>query len=817
MHSFLQDFRYGVRILSKTPGSTLAVLLLLAIGIGANTAVFSFVNALFFKPLHVANSDQLVGIYAKGHVSYNTGFSYPEYISLRDHSHAFSSLAADSVVAQLHLLIDGDAKEARGAFVTANYFSVLGVRPSLGRFFLPEEDQAPDRNPVVVLSDELWRSRFDANPDALGREFEVNGTSLKIAGIAPPGFHGFHPGNPEQLWMPTMMLRAAGYLFSPGTFNGTIFDELIGELSPGVSQAAVQDELRRIVVWSATDWPPSEGTRQIFALPATGVNPDQKVEFSAQMRLIMASAAALLLIACANLAGLFLARNVSRRQEIGIRLSIGAGKGRIVRQLMTESLLLSLTGCLMALPVSFLTRNFLAGYYSMDSEGFVHSYDLALDWRVLLFCISLGTATGLLFGLGPALRATRDDLITQIKGSGSSLAVKGRWRQMLVAMQVAMSLVLLVSAALLARSSLALRRGTNFDPEHVSLIRIRPEMLHYTPAQNDALFRRMVQQLQSLPEAESVTVIRGGEGLVWNWQNGREAEIRLPNSGISSPDAALKVLYHDIGLDFFRTLRIPLLQGRDFNAQDRPGSPAVAIINDTLARQLWRGSRPVGQIIMVNKQPVQVVGVSASIQPPNATEPPAPYLYLPFWQLNPGREGDLRIAIRVHGDPVAQLSAIRKAIQSVDPAAPMGEDMSMQEQMQMEYMPVMLSRTIVACCGLLALCLSALGLYSVLTLAVRSRMRDIGVRMALGAQASDVLKLVLREGVSIGLAGAVIGLLAALAASRLLSSWIYGVRTMDLLSFAGGAALLLATSIFASYLPARRAAQVDPLVALRQE
>ena len=817
MHTFLQDLRYGIRILSKTPGSTLAVLLLLAVGIGANTAVFSFVNALFFKPLRVANAGQLVGIYAKGHVAYRAGFSYPEYISLRDHNHSFSSLAADSVIAQLHLLIDGDANEARGAFVTANYFSVLGVHPSLGRFFLPEEDQAPDRNPVVVLSDELWRSRFGGSPDALGREFTVNGIAFKIIGVAPPEFHGFHPGNPEQLWMPTMMLRAAGYLFSPSTFNGTILDELIGRLAPGVSREDAQDEFRRIVIWSATDWPPSEGTRQIFAFPATGVNPDEKAQLSAQMRLIMASAAALLLIACANLAGLFLARNAARRQEIGIRLSIGAGKQRIVRQLMTESLLLSLTGCLMALPVSLLARNFLAGYYSMDSEGFVHIYDLALDWRVLLFCVGLGTATGLLFGLGPALRATHGDLITQIKGSSSSLAMKGRWRQILVAAQVAMSLVLLVSAALLARSSLALRHGTNLDPEHVSLIRIRPEMLHYTPAQNDALFRRVVERLQSLPEAESVTVIRGGEGLVWNWQNGREAEIRLPNSGVSSPEAALKVLYHDIGLHFFRTLRIPLLQGRDFNAQDRPGSPAVAIVNDTLARQLWPGGRAVGQIVMVNRQPVEVVGVSASIQPPNATQPPAPYLYLPFWQLSPGREGDLRLAIRVHGDPVAQLPVIRKAIQSVDPAIPMGEDMYMQQQMEMEYMPVMLSRTIVTCCGVLALCLSALGLYSVLALAVRSRVRDIGVRMALGAQTGDILKLVLSEGVSIGVAGAALGLLAALAATRLLSSWIYGVRTMDLLCFAGGAALLLATSILASYLPARRAAQVDPLIALRQE
>jgi macrolide transport system ATP-binding/permease protein len=531
----------------------------------------------------------------------------------------------------------------------------------------------------------------------------------------------------------------------------------------------------------------------------------------------------LLLIACANLAGLFLARNVSRRQEIGIRLSIGAGKQRIVRQLMTESLLLSLTGCVMALPVSFLARNFLAGYYSMDSEGFAHTYDLALDWRVLLFCVGLGTATGLLFGLGPALRATRDDLITQIKGSGSSLEMRGRWRQILVAAQVAMSLVLLVSAGLLVRSSLALQRGTNFDPQHVSLIRIRPEMLHYTPAQNEAVFRRVVERLRSLPEAESVTVIRGGEGLVWNWQNGRKLEIRLPNPGELRAESQPTIRYHDIGLNFFRTLGIPLLQGRDFNAQDRPGSPNVAIINETLARQLWPHTNAVGQTLLIRlerdqeQQPVQIVGVSANIQPPNATQAPEPYLYLAFWQMNPGREGDLRLAIRVHGDPVAQLSAIRKAIQSVDPAIPMGEDMSMQQQMEMEYMPVMLSRTIVSSCGLLALCLSALGLYSVLTLAVRSRVRDIGVRMALGAQTSDVLKLVLHEGVSIGLAGAAIGLLAALATTRLLASWIYGVHSIDILSFAGGAALLIVTSILASYLPARRASQVDPLVALRQE
>lgn len=516
MRTLLQDVGYGIRILGKTPGATLTILVLLAVGIGANTAIFSFVDALYLKPLPVTQPEQVVGIYAKGHVSYNAGFSYPEYISLRDHNSSFSSLAADSVVAQLHLLIQGDAKEERGAFVTANYFPVLGVRPLLGRFFLPDEDRAPDRNPVVVIGYELWKSQFAADPAALGREFLVNGTAFKIVGVAPPGFRGFHPGNPEELWMPTMMLRAAGYLFSPETFNGTIFDELIGRLAPGISRTAAQDELKRIVVWSATDWPASEGTREIFALSATGVSPDEKVDLRPQMQLIMASAAGLLLIACANLAGLFLARNVARQKEIAIRLSLGAGRARIARQLMTESLLLSWAGCVLGLPVSLWARNLLASYYTTDSEGFVHAYDLTLDWRVLLFSIALATATGLLFGLGPALRATHQDLIMQIKGSGSGLEMRGRWRQILVAAQVAMSLVLLVSAGLLVRSSLALQRGTNFDPEHVSLIRIRPEMLHYGAAQNEALFRRVLQRLQSMPGTESVTLVRGGQGLVWN-------------------------------------------------------------------------------------------------------------------------------------------------------------------------------------------------------------------------------------------------------------------------------------------------------------
>lgn len=811
----LQDIQYGVRLFLKSPLATLVMLLILSVGIGTNTAIISLVNALYWKPINVARPGQLVKVFAKGRYAYAAGFSYPEYTSFRDHNTSFSSLAAESNVAQLHVLLEGQALEARGAFVSANYFPTLGVKPSIGRFFLPEEDLVPDRDPVAVISAAMWKNRFGSDPAIVGRRITVNRVELQIVGVAPPGFGGVHAGTPEELWMPSMLLHLHGYDGCAPHVECRVFDDLIGRLAEGRRPADAKDELSRTVVWSAADWPKNNPSRQIATFRLTGVDPDERPYLADQMRLLMGVAAVLLLVSCANLAGLLLARSVARGREIAVRLSIGASRARITRQLLTENLLLSFAGCFFGLGFSAWARNALAGFYNVDSEGFRHLYDLRLDWRVLAFAFALSILTCALFGLAPALQATRLDLIMKLKeGSGSVGTPRGgRLRKALVAGQIALSLVLLIAAGLMVRSSQSLQRGTNFDPQHLAVLRVRPELLHYSPAQNEQLFHQIIVKLRTLPGVEAVASVHGGQGLIWHWHSGRDVNVNLPGASAEG----LEVRHHDIDLNFFRTLRIPLLEGHDFTEQDDAHAQPVAILNVTLAKKLWPTASAIGRMVMVNQRATRVVGVVAEIQPKNLLEPAAPYLFLPLWQSDPGKEGDLRLAVRVKSDPNAALPEIRRAIHSIDPNIPIGEDMSMAEQIDIQYMPVMLSRTVISYCGVIALCLSAVGLFSTLTYYVKTRTREIGIRMALGAQLESVLELIIGQGIRMSLAGVGMGLLLAVGTSRLLAEFLYGIRVMDYLTFALASLLLLAVAIAASYFPAQRAAKVDPIVALRQE
>jgi len=813
--TIFHDVQYGVRLLLKFPFATLVMLLILGVGIGANTAIFSLVDALYWKPINVERPHEIVKVLAKGRYAFGAGFSYPEYISLRDHNTSFSSLAAEATVAQLHVISQGEALEARGAFVSANYFSTLGVKPLVGRFFSTEEDLVPDRDPVVVISAEIWKNRFGNDPKIVGRRITINRVELQIIGVAPPSFGGTHAGTPDDLWMPSMMLHVHGYGGCEAQVECRVFDGLIGRLVPGRRRAEAEDELSRIVVWSATDWPKNYPLRQISAFSVMGIDPDERAYFAAQMQLLMGAAAVLLLVSCANLAGLLLARGVARGREVAVRLSIGASRLRITRQLLTENLLLALIGSALGLAFSLWGSNALAGFYNVDSEGFRHFYDLHLDWRVLGFSVSVSVLTGLLFGLAPAVQATRLNLIAQLKeGAGSAAASGGgRLRQALVAGQVALSLVLLIAAGLMVRSSQSLQRGSNFDPQHVAVLRIRPELLHYTPPQNERVFRQVVAALKALPGVEAVTSVHGGQGLVWDWESGRDMNVSLPGASTEM----LEVRHHDIDVDFFRTLRIPLIEGHDFTEQDDAHAQRVAVVNATLAKRLWSDASALGRTVIVNQRPARVVGVAADIQPANALKPAAPYLFLPLWQSDPGNEGDLRLAVRVKSSPNAALPEIRRAIHAIDANIPIGEDMSMADQIDVTYMQVMLSRTVISYCGMIALCLSAVGLFSVLTYYVKTRTREIGIRMALGAQLNTVLQLILAQGMRMSVAGVAAGLLLAVGTTRLLAAWLYGIRAMDYLAFAVASLLLFVVAIAASYLPARRAAEVDPIVALRQE
>ena len=819
VESFWADLRYALRQLRKSPGFTFTGVITLALGIGANAAIFSLIDALFLKPLPLPQSERLLRIYAKGPSGhYGAGFSMPEVQNLREHTSSFSAVAAEDHFPQLNLVTSDGSSAVSGAFVSGNYFELLGIVPHLGRTFLPDEDAVPNRNAVVILSDDLWKVHFNSNPEVVGRQIQINGVKSTVIGVAPPGFHGAHKGLPEEVWIPIMMLGEAGYACPDATYNCSLIDTILGRLAPGVSATQAQAEIGSRMVWSASDWPERPSRRQVVLFPASSEWPDSEKESSAQMYLLMAVTGSLLLIACANLAGLLLARGAARKREISVRLAIGANRSRVVRQLLTESMLLSAVGGASGIGLSFAMKSLLSQFYATDSEGFQHLYDLRFDWRVLTYAVALTLVTGLLFGLLPALRGSRQHLTEELKhGGGSAESIGTRLRHALVICQVALSTVLVVSTVLLVRSGIRLQSGTNFDPADVIVLRLRPELLKYSPQQVQSLLLEAVRRISAAPGVRSVAFMEGGEGLVWNWQNGRDVQVAFASEKNKSLHSGLTVLKQDIGESLFATLRTPLLQGRDFNSQDRVESVRVAIVNEALALRLWLPGQAVGQNLIVDGKTLRVVGVVANLQPFNPLHSPEPHLYLSYWQSGASREGDIRMAVRVAGDPATALSAIRRIIRSVDLAVPLGEDMLMSEQVSLVYMPVLLARSVMSYCGLLAVCLGAIGLYSVLAFAVRTRTREIGIRMALGARREDVTHMILRQGMVLALVGVVVGVAAALLLTKLEASLLYGVRTTDPIIYASVAAMLLLCALGACVLPAHRAASIDPTEALRSE
>ena len=797
-------------MLAKAPGFTAVAVSLLAVGMAAAPAVFSFANALFWKPLDAPHADRMLRIFIRQRGEVGGEFSYPEYRELRDHASSFGVLAAEYPTAPLNLVADNDSHEENGAVVTANYFSMMGVRPLRGRFFRPEEDAVPDRDPVVVISARLWRRRFGADPSTLGREIRINGVAFRVIGIAPENFLGDEPGiAASELWIPTAMLHA-GYRWCDAYADARCsILHLIGTLRPGRNAADAQAELNAIA--SAQRLPAIQNDSRLVVQRAAGVRPEQQADLAPQIRLLMAIALVLLLIACANVAGLLLSRGVARRREVAVRLALGARPRRIVSQLLTENLVLALLGSGLGLLVGLWMRDSFVSLYTLQGEGGAAFYDVRTDWRMLLFSATMALATGLVFGLVPALRAVRGNMLEDLKSGGGTIGSHrgGRLRDGLAAAQVALSLVLLVAAGLLARSAQHILGGANFDPEHVVLLRLRPRLVRYTPAQAESYYRAMAQRLPALAGVDAVGYGIGGSGFLWRTPTG----ISMRFDGPGGQSANVRVL--PVNPDFFGALRIPLLQGRGFSDRDDPGSPRVLIVNHAAAAHFWPNASAVGQVMVLNGEAYRVIGVVADIGLRNLGESAAPQFYASFWQSNPGAQGDVRMAVRVRGDLGAALASLHLALAGIDSRVPVSEDMPLTDQIKSSYATVWLARSVTLWCGLVALLLSAAGLYSVLAFAVRCRTREIGVRVALGARPADIVGLVVKRGLTLCAMGTAAGLLLAFSSWRLLASLLYETRSFDALAFAAGPILLALAAVGACYLPARRAARIDAMTALR--
>jgi len=796
-------------MLGKAPGFTAVALVSIMLGIAANTTVFSVIDAMWFRTLPVRDAEQLVRIYTWGlpkgaNRPGADGFSWPLYDVVRRRSTVLTDLVAHYSSAPLQVSAGDETGEVQGAVVSANYLTMLGIQPALGRFFFPEEDRVRGRDAVAVISMGLWQRRFGGDPDVLGRSITINGAVFRIVGVAPAEFRGIVPGgSPNDLWMPTMMLET-GYRWCSGFKADCTPLDVSGRLPPGRGLEEARGELSTIIA-SAGTAPGYSGPQTAFLDRAVGLEQHRRNRYTNHMRLMAAIAGLLLILACTNVAGVLMARGVARRREIAVRLSIGAGRFRLIRQLLTESLILALAGSGLGLLLTLWTRRLLLSFYATSSEGYASFYDLRVDSLTLGVSLGLAILTGLLFGLVPAIQATKPEVALALKGdSVGRIGAGSHVRAGLVMAQVALSLVMIVSAGLLARSALHIEWGETFDPHGVAVLRLRPKLLQYPPARSQEFLKEVTRRLNAVPSVESVTFARG-VGLVLH----SCCLAFLPDRG---RDAA-RAEYQLVGPRYFSTLRIPLLTGREFDEHDRVGSPPVVIVNQTMAHRIDPSGSVVGRVFVADGKSREVVGVVKDSDLRSLADTPVPRFYTPFWQS--ADETDARMAIRVHGDARAMLPVLRRAIAQADPQVPVTEQMTMLDQVRGEFMQARLAAAVLLCASVLALVLSAVGLYGVIAYMVGRRTREIGVRMALGARPSTVRALVLKQSFVVVAPGMAIGVIAALATTRLLGSWLYGVGFTDLWTFVTGGCVLGGAALAASWIPARRAARVDPMAALR--
>ncbi|MFY9609329.1 MAG: ABC transporter permease [Blastocatellia bacterium] len=826
MQTLWQDLRYGCRMLLNSPGFTGLAVLALALGIGANSTIFSLVNALLLRPLPVEKPEQLAAVYTSDFSSGNYGTSsYPDYLDFRDRNQVFSGLVAYTAT-PFSLNVDGVNERAFGEVVSGNYFADLGVKMALGRGFLPEEDQTPGSHPVVVIGHKLWQGRFGGNPGIVGRSVIMNGHAFTVVGVAEEEYSGLLRGLAADLWVPAMMMNQA----VPGSDNlverGNRSFFVMGRLKPGVTLDQAQSNFGSIAEQLFKEWPQRWNNirnepRVISLVPESEarVMPDVRTPVVIFMALLMAVVGLVLLIACANVANLLLARAAARRKEFAIRLALGAGRLRLIRQLLTESVLLAVLGGVGGLLLALWGVELLMAFKPPVPVPI--EIDLSIDWRVLGFTFGVALLTGVLFGLAPALAASRPDLVPSLKDEAGAVGAgrgRGRLRGTFVIVQVALSLLLLICSGLFLRS---LRNASSIDPgfdaDNLLVMAMDLQLQGYNETTGRNFSSQLLDRVRALPVVESASItdalplgLDGARrGITIEGYTAQAGESTEVNSAFVTPG-------------YFETLRIPVLRGGAFDGQDRAGSLGAVMINEAFARRYWPGQDPIGKRIQrgvgrsgSNDSPyLAVVGVVKDGKYATLGEEATPFFYLNLAQ---DYLSAPTLIVRTRGNPFDCLPAVRNEVAALDKNLPLYDVKTMREHLGLALLPARLAGSVLGVFGLVALLLAASGIYGVMAYAVAQRTREIGIRMALGARAVDVLKLVVRQGMTLVVIGVVIGLTGAFFLTRLLESFLFGVTSTDPATFAAIALLLVAVALAACFVPARRATRVDPMVALRYE
>ncbi len=810
MDTLLKDIRYAVRGLVKRPGFTVIALLTLALGIGANTAIFSVVNAVLLRPLPFPDPEQVVMVWEDaGFAGFPHNTPAPaNYVDWKNQNQSFSDMAA-SAERSFNLTGDGDPERVTAFAVTHNFFPLFGVQPLLGRSFLPEEDR-PGASKVVVLSHSLWQSRYGGDRQILNRNIQLNGQKHTVVGVMPASFQFLE--SEVRLWVPLaldqeeMANRGGHYL------------DVVARLKPGVVLSQAQADMNGVMRRIATDHPEEtfDGKVGVVVMPMR----DQVVgDARGSLVVLLVAVAFVLLIACANVAGLLLARAVGRRREIALRMALGAGRPIVVRQLLTESLLLSLAAGVLGTLLAYWSFSFLQ---RLVPEEMTLSTSLTLDTRILLFTILISIVTGIVFGLAPALQATKVDLNEALK-AGSARVTSTSWlRSTMIILEVALSLMLLIGAGLLIQTLFQIfGQYSVLEPEKVLTMRtVLPREKYKEPQLRDNFYRQVLERVQHLPGVVSAGYTTS---VPLSWKGGTSG---FYPEGIKAPIPGMAYDANDrqVSADYLKTMNIPLRAGRYFDSSDNEQSMPVAIVNEMMARQYWPGENALGRRFKSGdpndpKTPwTQIVGIVADVRQMGLDEPVKAEMYFPYQQIKDNiwyipRE----LAIRTSGDTSSLVGPVRQIIREVDPDQPVSNVATMAEVLGTEASQRRMGMIMLVAFAALALLLASLGIYGVLAYFVTQHTSEIGVRLALGATTRNILFLVLRKGMGLTLLGIMTGMAAALALARLMSSLLFGVKAIDPLTFVTVPFLLAGVALLACYLPARRATKVDPLVALRYE
>ena len=822
MDNTLQDLRYALRLFLKSPGLTASAVLALALGIGANSAIFSVVNGVLLRPLAgVAEPDQLVTI--EGTQNGRPANSrYPDYVDYRDNNSSLAGLAAHCPTPLS--FNNGTPERLRGDLVSGNYFAVLGVKPALGRLITPEDDDQPGSHAVAVLGYGFWRRAFGSEPTVIGQGIKLNGYDFTIIGVAPRDFAGTETGGSYDVWIPIKMQVQA----MPRTMGRNWFNDrsagwlgLFGRLKPKASVEQAQAELATIAQELEQTYPMTNSGRGVSVLSGLGLSSGDRASLGRLLTLLLAAVMLLLLIACSNVSNLLLLRATSRTREIAVKQALGATRGRLIRQLLTEGLMLSFVagglGLLLAPWSAELILAFQEPAYGLSGVN------ITTDARVLIFTAAISIVTAVAFGLAPAIRASRVDLVTSLKdGAPSSGHRKSRLQSNLVIAQIALSLVLLIGAGLAVRTmqaALSIDRG--FDSEKMVLMSMDLTIRGYSPAKGQSFYEDLIKRVDALPGVVSSTLAKTVPPNDWSdrlsvFLPGEEPPLDLLRA---RSDLGIRVDANRIAPNYFRTLGIPILVGREFTDGDRAGAIPVGIINEKLANRLWPGETAVGKLLAVpfwdeTRPPIQIIGVAGDTKHRSLLADMPMLIYLPELQAYDGRA---TLVARTNGDPKDLIPAIRDVVAELDKDLNLFAVKTMAEQIDSTLWQQRIAAGLIGVFGLLALGLSAIGIYGVISHSVAQRTREIGIRMALGADARGVRRMILRQGLILAMTGVLVGLAAAFALTRLMSSLLYGVSATDTITYVVSSIVLVGVALGACIVPARRATKVDPMIALRCE